>query len=201
MVRLPPLFGMMTAINPHSSTIYMTIFSIVGLPRLSFLVYPQSPLRQTQELIRIPPHWACRLTLAYVSLNQGASALMMRDLADQHIYPARPWDATSEGQQIGILRIVTKEGTRLPQYVWRDYTAEEIQKHEHTSASYYSYPKMATVYRHEALIVGFLPSSTPHQIGCLVSRIEAEPANSADYLYGMNFQELKSRLENSHYLL
>ncbi|KAG8936828.1 hypothetical protein FRC00_007544, partial [Tulasnella sp. 408] len=83
----------------------------------------------------------------------GTSALMMRELSDQHIYPARPWDASSEGRQIGVLRIVTKEGTRLPQYVWRDYTAEEIYRQEASSANtYFSYPKMATVYRHEALI-------------------------------------------------
>ncbi|KAG9028034.1 hypothetical protein FS837_004006 [Tulasnella sp. UAMH 9824] len=106
--------------------------------------------------------------------------LFVRALFDQ--YPlveasddARPYDASSEGQQIGILRIVTEEGTRLPQYVWRDYTSKEIKVQGGLYS--YSFPRMTTVDCHEALIVSFLPSSAPHQIGCLASRIEAGAAD------------------------
>ncbi|KIO22567.1 hypothetical protein M407DRAFT_27964 [Tulasnella calospora MUT 4182] len=105
----------------------------------------------------------------------------------------RPYDASSEGQQIGVLRIVTEEGTRLPQYVWWGYTAEEINRHG--LYSYYQHPKSTTTNRHEALIVSFIPSSAPHQIGCLNTRAELrtltilydyDPSVEVFTLYGCN---------------
>ncbi|KIO22568.1 hypothetical protein M407DRAFT_27965 [Tulasnella calospora MUT 4182] len=88
-------------------------------------------------------------------------------LSDQVIYPTRQYDALSEGQQIGLLRVVTEEGTRIPQYIWWDYTVEELKAQ---GLYYTSYTKRTTLNRNEALIVSFLPSSAPHQISCLNSR-------------------------------
>ncbi|KIO18920.1 hypothetical protein M407DRAFT_31428 [Tulasnella calospora MUT 4182] len=80
----------------------------------------------------------------------------------------RQYDASSEGQQIGLLRVVTEEGTRIPQYIWWDYAVEKITGSK--ASNIYSFPKILTMNRHEALVVSFLPSSSPHQIGCLNSR-------------------------------
>ncbi|KIO18921.1 hypothetical protein M407DRAFT_31429 [Tulasnella calospora MUT 4182] len=86
--------------------------------------------------------------------------------------PAIPcqYDASSGGQQIGVLRVVTEEAIHLPQYVWWGYTAEKINGHK--LHSFYEHPKMATLNRHEALIVSFIPSSAPHQIGCRNSKAD-----------------------------
>ncbi|KIO18919.1 hypothetical protein M407DRAFT_31427 [Tulasnella calospora MUT 4182] len=81
--------------------------------------------------------------------------------------PLRQYDASSNEQQIGLLRVVPEKGTGVSQYIWWDYTVEELNAQ---GFDYTSYPKRTTVNRNEALVVSFLPSSAPHQISCLNSR-------------------------------
>lgn len=77
----------------------------------------------------------------------------------------RQYDASSTGQQIGLLRLISVgvEGTSIPQYVWwgpSNYRGSD------------SSVTMTTINRHEALIVSFIPLPAPHTIGCLVSLVE-----------------------------
>ncbi|KIO22566.1 hypothetical protein M407DRAFT_27963 [Tulasnella calospora MUT 4182] len=88
---------------------------------------------------------------------------------NQHTYPARKYDASSAKQQIGLLRIVNEDEIGIPQYIWWDSPVEENIRSRETGYSF-SFWKTVTLNRHEALIVSFLPSSVPHQIGCLNSR-------------------------------
>lgn len=90
-------------------------------------------------------------------------------LSSQDTYPSYQQKPSGAKQLIGRLRIVNEDDTGIPQYVRWDYLVEE-EIHEHTkNGKSYSHPKRTTLNRQEALIVSFLPSSSPHQIGCLNS--------------------------------
>ncbi|KAG8921303.1 hypothetical protein FRC01_000319 [Tulasnella sp. 417] len=84
-----------------------------------------------------------------------------------HTYPVRQYDTSKAGWQIGLLRVVRDDETGIPPYIWVE---EEIRNYE--KGNVYSYHKSITTNRHEALVVSFLPSSAPHQVGCLVRSIE-----------------------------
>ncbi|KAG8936832.1 hypothetical protein FRC00_007548, partial [Tulasnella sp. 408] len=103
-------------------------------------------------------------------------------LSNQHTYASRQYDASSVGMQIGLLRVAYFEGMGPPQYIWwDDYVEQEILNQRGGTA--YSYGKRITMNRHEALIVSFLSSSAPHQIGCLVRKIEAHTLRFANKIF------------------
>ncbi|KIO22562.1 hypothetical protein M407DRAFT_117164 [Tulasnella calospora MUT 4182] len=134
-------------------------------PSLSTITLPANQELNPNSTTQSPPlHPAIRKP------QLGRECSFSPHLSGEHTYPARPYDASSQEQQIGVLRIVTAGGTRFPQYVWWDYTVEEM--HGYNIYCYYEPPKMTTMNHHEALIVSFLPSSAPHQIGCPNSRAD-----------------------------
>ncbi|KIO31368.1 hypothetical protein M407DRAFT_19740 [Tulasnella calospora MUT 4182] len=72
------------------------------------------------------------------------------------VSPHRVYDPSSTGYQMGRLRIVYEEGRPGPHYVWWDHEFSVDIK-----------LKCVTSNIHEALIVGFIPSSEPHHIGSI----------------------------------
>ncbi|KIO22563.1 carbohydrate esterase family 8 protein [Tulasnella calospora MUT 4182] len=71
---------------------------------------------------------------------------------NQHAYPVRKYDASSEKQQIGLLRVINEDEIGIPQY----YSVEEEILHIANNYSY-SHANGTTPNRREALIVSFLP--------------------------------------------
>ncbi|KAG9021701.1 hypothetical protein FS837_007044, partial [Tulasnella sp. UAMH 9824] len=69
----------------------------------------------------------------------------------------------SAGQQIGRLRVVNQGDTTPPQYIRWGHTMEEASELGKSSID----DKRTTTNQDEALLVSFVPSSTPHRISCL----------------------------------
>lgn len=81
--------------------------------------------------------------------------------------PSKAYDPRALKRQIGILRIVAEDGATCPQYIWRGRPAVYWVSSGNTSTVLYDL-LWTTIDRQETLVVCFIPSPTPHLIGCLV---------------------------------
>lgn len=142
--------GLEIATPVRSATTFSSGLSTISLPTIT----EKNPNFISQS----PP-------LGISGVQPGYSHSQASYFSNQHTYPVRQYDPSTQGQQIGLLRIVNDEGSCIPQYIWWGYSVDEMKTLMGTCDG--PFPARTTVNRHEALVVSFLPSIGPHEIVCL----------------------------------
>lgn len=99
----------------------------------------------------------------YPSVTAHRQALIESPLRTPTV---KKYNPSAPGQQIGFLRVVNDEGIAGPSYIWRGPGPEYTMRDGYSTKTY-SRPQHITITRQEALVVTFIASSEPHQIGCL----------------------------------